>query len=221
MRMNKVVVWVATLALFLLPNLTGWSAQDMFIVIDDEASVKSLIPNLTNGNGTVALEKKDVYQEDDDRKASLFVDAVGGDFQKFNPSIPDWQISIKKNPGKSEFRYLTWAWKKTGGAGIQLQLSVSGDWGHRYHAGVNAQNWNPSLEVDPKMPKEWTLVTRDVATDWGEIVITGMAFSNSGPTSSVWDHLVFHQTKDDPLAPQAVDPQEKLPVTWGKLKLGD
>ena len=68
------------------------------------------------------------------------------------------------------------------------------------------------------MPEEWTVVTRDVAEDWGEKIITGMAFSNSGPESSVWDHMVFHREPEDPLAPQAVEPQDKLPLAWGKLK---
>ena len=143
MKVNRNTVGIA-LVMALIPFLPlGTSAQDSLIIIHDEASVKALLPGLTNGNGAAELETNDVYEEDDDGKAALFVDAVGGDFQKFNPMIPGWQIEIKDNPGAGEYRYLTWAWKKTGGVGIQLQLSVSGDWAHRYHAGVNAQNWNP------------------------------------------------------------------------------
>ena len=61
MRMNKVAIWGAALALLMLPNLPGWSAQDMFIVIHDAASVDDILPKLTNGAGRASKETKDVY----------------------------------------------------------------------------------------------------------------------------------------------------------------
>jgi hypothetical protein len=98
--------------------------------------------------------------------------------------------------------------------------ATTATWGHRYHAGVNEKNWNPSIEVNPDLPKDWEVYTRDLVEDWGEMTITGIAFTAWSLDHGIWDHLVFHQTEEDPLAPQAVEPEEKLPMTWGKLKSG-
>lgn len=219
MKMAHIVL-VTALAMLLVFSVQGWSAEENVIVINDAASVNVLIPELVSGNGVAELETKDVYKEDDEGKAALRVDAVGGDFQRFNTDIPSLgQLQIKKNPAVGEYRFITFAWRKEGGAGIQLQIHATTDtWGHRYHAGVNAQNWNPSIEVSPDFPQEWQVHTRDLFEDWGEMVITGLAFSCSGPDFGIWDHLVFHSTEEDPLAPQAVEPGDKLPLTWGRLK---
>ena len=50
------------------------------------------------------------------------------------------------------------------------------------------------------------------------MVITGIAFTAWSLDHGIWDHLVFHRTEEDPLAPQAVEPGDKLPLTWGQLK---
>ena len=221
MKKTKAVLG-ATLALLLILSLSSWSAdQDTFIVVHDKASVDDIIPKMTQGAGKIKLETKDVYKDDDDGKAAVLVEGLGGDGQRFNPNTPGWNIEIKKNPGKGEFRFITFAWKKQGGTGIQLQLhATTATWGHRYHAGVNEKNWNPSIEVNPKLPKDWEIYTRDLVEDWGEMTITGIAFTAWSLDHGIWDHLVFHQTEEDPLAPQAVEPEEKLPMTWGKLKSG-
>ena len=221
MKKTKAVLG-ATLALLLILSLSSWSANEHVIVLDDAASVEVIIPELLSGNGKAELEKKDVYLEDDEGNAALRVEALGGDFQRFNTNIKSLgNIEVKKNPGKGEYRFITFAWKKEGGKGIQLQLhATTNTWGHRYHAGVNAQNWNPSIEVTPDLPKDWQIHTRDLFEDWGEMTVTGLAFSCSSLDRGFWDHLVFHQTEEDPLAPKAVEPEEKLPMTWGKLKSG-
>ena len=211
------------LAVVLICSLSSWSAEESVIVIDDAESVKVIIPELVSGSGKADLETKDVYKEDDDGKAALRVDALGGDFQRFNTDIKSLGLlDIKKSPKVGEYRYITFAWKKKGGTGVQLQLHATTDtWGHRYHAGDNMQGWNPSIQVTPDFPKDWQIHTRDLFEDWGEMTVTGLAFSCSSLDYAIWDHLAFHRTEEDPLAPKAVEPQDKLPVTWGKLKRGN
>lgn len=196
------------------------AAQESYVIIHDEASITDLLKKLTSGDAKGTVEKKDVYKDDGDAKAALYIDGTGGDGQRFNSNMADWAFKIVKDPkAKDEFRYLTWAWKKLGGTGTQLQLSAGGDWGHRYHAGVNEKAWNPSIEVTPVMPKEWTLVTRDVWQDQKDMNLTGMAFSPASVPGGLWDHMALHKTKDDPLAVLAVQPKGKLAAAWSELKV--
>lgn len=223
MRRHVRIAFLGLVVLFIgLASLIR--AQQAFIVVDDEQSIKDLLPMLTQGAGQASLEKEDVYKDDADGKAALKVTGEGGDGQKFNPNMPGWQLKIVKNPdpkADDEFRYITFAWRKEGGNGIQLQLhATTNTWGHRYHAGANVKNWNPSIQVSPDVPREWEIHTRDLVDDWGEMVITGIAFTAWDLDYGVWDHVVFHQTEEDPLAIKAVDPRLKLSLTWGQLKQG-
>ena len=215
------------LALVLIVGLVAQAAdlKGAFVVIDDEASIKDALQKLTNGQGKRELEKKDIYKEDDDGKAAIRINVAGGDGQNFNPTMPDWELEIEKKPtGKNQFRYITFAWKKIGGDGIQLQLHANvNSWGHRYHAGANVKNWNPSIQVDKKIPEKWEVHTRDLIEDWKDLnkggqKITGIAFTAWDGKAGLWDHVVFHQTPEDPLAPQAVDVKAKLAVKWGEIK---
>ena len=215
------------LALALIVSLAAQAAdlKGAFVVIDDEASIKDALQKLTSGSGKRELEKKDVYKEDDDGKAAIRINVAGGDGQNFNPNMPDWELEIEKKPtGKNQFRYITFAWKKIGGDGVQLQLHANiNSWGHRYHAGANVKNWNPSIQVNKKMPEKWEVHTRDLIEDWkdlnkGGLLITGIAFTAWDGKAGLWDHVVFHQTPEDPLAPQAVDVKAKLAVKWGEIK---
>ena len=204
-----------------LTVLFAWAAhaEKPLIVVDDEESVNAIIPLLVSGQGTALLEKDDVYEEDADRRAALRLVGGVGDGQRYNPRIPGWAYAIVANPnGANEIRYLTFAWKKTGGDGIQFQMHRDvGGWGYRYHAGVNERNWFPSILVNDEIPEEWEIHTRDLFDDWGEFTLTGIAFT-SWSAESVWDHVVFHQEKADPLDNLSVDPAEKAASVWAELK---
>jgi hypothetical protein len=196
-------------------------AQDKtFIVLDDEASIDDLIPFLTNGAATVEVDTDDPYPDDADHDAALRVDSPAGDNQKFNPNIPGWSFQIVDGAtAADEFQYITFAWRKEGAAGIQLQLSAQpGGWSHRYHAAANLKGWNPSIEVTVDDPDEWQVHTRDMFEDWGEMVLTGMAFTPGSGDYGLFDHIVLHQAPEDPLLPQAVDARGKSAAVWGDIK---
>jgi hypothetical protein len=201
-------------------------AQDKsFVIVHDEKSVKDLLPKLTQGAGQASLESKDVYKNDREGKTALKVTGEGGDGQRFNPFVPGWAFEVKEKPQKeTEFRYITFAWKKVGGTGIQLQISRQGDWGHRYHAGANERGWNPSIQVSAKLPEKWEIHTRDLWADWATLRVgqlTGMAFTAWSLDYGLWDHVVLHQSKEDPLAALSVDPHTKLAASWAKMKQGN
>jgi len=196
-------------------------AQDkVFIVIDDEASIDDLIPTLTSGDATVEVDTNDPYPDDADHDAALRVDSPAGDNQKFNANIPGWAFQIVEGAtAADEFQYITFAWRKEGAAGIQLQLSAQPDgWSHRYHAAANLKGWNPSIEVTTDDPSEWQVFTRDMVDDWGEMVLNGMAFTPGSGDFGLFDHIVLHQSEEDPLASQAVDAKGKSAAVWGDIK---
>ncbi len=191
-----------------------------FIIIDDAATVETIIPALTSGNATAELETDDVWLEDGDGKAALRIDSPAGDNQKFNTNILDWSWSVVEDPtAADEMRYITFAWRQEGGAGTQLQLhGMPGTWGHRYHAGENPKGWNPSIEVTSDAPAEWQIFTRDMFDDWDEFILTGFAFSPGAPEFGLFDHMAVHQSEVDPIAPQAVDPKGKSAAVWAEIK---
>lgn len=183
-----------------------------FLVLDE--NVDDVLAVLTNGGGT-ASKSDDAYTGSE----SLFVQSTGGDGQKFNPNIPGWAIQIVENPSaENEFRYLTFAWKKDGGRGIQLQMHRNpGGWGFRYHAGALVHNWTPSLQTDENIPAVWTEVTKDLFEDWGAFGVSGMAFTAWDGNGGWWDAVYFHT---DPTPPTSVEPQGKLASSWADLKAG-
>ena len=183
-----------------------------FLVLDE--NVDDVLAVLTSGGGT-ASKSDDAYTGSE----SLFVQSTGGDGQKFNGTIPGWDLQIVENPSaENEFRYLTFAWKKDGGRGIQLQMHRNpGGWGFRYHAGELVHEWTPSLQADENIPAVWTEVTKDLFEDWGPFGVSGMAFTAWDGNGGWWDAVYFHT---DPTPPTSVEPQGKLASSWAELKAG-
>ena len=102
---------------------------------------------------------------------------------------------------------------------MQLQLhGIPDTWGHRYHAQANVLNWNPSIQIQKEIPKEWTTHTADLFTDWKEFTLTGIAFTTWDGEFSLWDNIALHQTKENPLVKLAIEPNGKLATTWGVIK---
>ena len=51
-----------------------------------------------------------------------------------------------------EYRYLRFAWKADGCAGIMLQLHDERDWSIRYTAGIDQPNWGTKFVADRRRP---------------------------------------------------------------------
>jgi hypothetical protein len=185
-------------------------AAEVMVILDE--NVDAVIKNLTGGEGTPS-KSADAFSG----KESLFVGSTGGDGQKYNDKYPGLGVKIVENPkADNEFRYITWAWKKDGGEGLQLQLhGVPDTWGHRYHSGKNVKNWNPSLEADKAIPTKWTQLTKDLFKDWKAFELTGLAFTAWDGKGGFWDGVMLHKSAN---TPTAVEPAGKAAVTWGTMK---
>jgi len=186
-----------------------------FVILDE--NVDAVVKYITKGSGT-PKKVADAYAG----KEALYVGGTGGDGQRYNDKAP-WTFKIAENPkADDEFRYITFAWKKNGGTGIQLQLHGNPDtWGHRYHAGANVKNWNPSIQVSKSVPTKWEKHTRDLFKDWKAFTLTGIAFSawpDGDDIGGFWDYVVLHQNPEVTEVKTSVESKGKLTTKWAKLK---
>ncbi|MDY0165420.1 MAG: HEAT repeat domain-containing protein [Thermoguttaceae bacterium] len=160
------------------------------ILFDDEPD---FVAALREGEGTVQLETADRYAG----AASLRVTPP----QRFSASIGGWQYPIARDPGPGQYRYLRFAWKAAGAAGVMIELAGGGHWPpaeqplRRYYSGGNTTGW-AAVEVASEAPEEWTVVTRDLWQDFGEFTLTGIAPTTMGG-GALFDRIELLQSVDD------------------------
>lgn len=116
--------------------------------------------------------------------------------QRYHNAVPGWKHRITEKPKPGEYRYVRFAWKGTGCAGIMVQFAHDATWGHRYVAGQNMYGW-AAKSVGPTAPAEWTMVTQDMFKDFGEHTITGLALTVFGNQPGYFDHIYLGLTIDD------------------------
>jgi putative membrane-bound dehydrogenase-like protein len=154
-----------------LADLLAWLRRPPanLILLDEN---RELIEALNEGAGTAEFIKADKHTG----QFSLRVTPP----QRFSPRIRGWEFRIRKDPGPGEYRYLRLAWKSTDAQGVMLELAADGRWPpadrplRRYHAGRNTTGWQ-SVEISTSVPREWTVVTRDLWRDFGDFTLTGIA----------------------------------------------
>jgi hypothetical protein len=116
--------------------------------------------------------------------------------QRFHPTIPGWKYRIVEKPGPGEYRYLRFAWKADGCAGIMVQMHDERDWFIRYTAGVDRHNWGTKF-VAATPPGEWTVVTCDLFRDFGPRTLTGIALTAFDGRAAYFDHIYLGRTVED------------------------
>lgn len=130
--------------------------------------------------------------------------------QSYNNVMAGMSYSI------DEYPYITFAWRKDGGAVIVLQLAHDTAWAHRYYSGGPIP-WEPGIQLSESIPEDWVLNTRNLVEDFGaDWNLTGIAFSPWDGNAGFYDFMVLHS---DPEPPTAVEPGDgKLLTTWAGLK---
>jgi hypothetical protein len=119
-------------------------------------------------------------------------------YQRYRDALAGWTYPVVGKPRPGEYRYLRFAWKKPEGVGVMLQLCVGvTDWG-RYFSGINAVGFQPALQLSPEPPREWTVVTRDLFADFGQVpfTLTGMAFTSMDGVA-LFDHMYLGRTIEE------------------------
>ena len=151
---------------------------------------------LTEGAGMAALEEKDIYSG----KESVLVKPD----QKARASLPGLGVAIAEAPMPGQYRFLRFAWKKKGGAGVLLELANGGRFGvagpkgtdYRYVAGPDVRN-TKAVRVADAAPAEWTVVTRDLFADHGPLTLTGLSLTPMDGEFALFDHIYLARTEAD------------------------
>ncbi len=168
-------------------------ANPALVIFEDQPE---FIAALTEGDGMATL--------DTEQKYSGIASCQVTPSQRFNPNLPGLDVKIRERPAAGEYRYLRFAWLKSGGEKICFQLNHDGQWGpignkpakFRYHAGAQ-ECFGASLKVADQLPVEFTIVTRDLFADFGEFTLKGIALSPVDGNFALFDHIELGQTMDD------------------------
>lgn len=192
------MVFPSRVVLFCL-GLAGLAASDassadklpagVICLLEDNAA--ELLPQLTNPWGDPGeghIEKDHVFSGDSAVKITIL--------QRYCNLIPGWAYRITERPKAGEYRYLRFAWKSDGLAGIMLQLHDDKDWHIRYTAGANKFGW-ASQTVAESTPGEWALVTIDLFKDFGEREIHGIALTTFDGPAGYFDHIYLGRTIEE------------------------
>jgi hypothetical protein len=114
-------------------------------------------------------------------------------------NLKGWAYKIVETPkAADEFRYLRFAWRKEGGGSILIAFATNGgQWsGKRYAAGPYALGGS-GYTIAHVAPTEWTVVTRDLFKDFGELSLSSVLFSSSNGGTAYFDHILLGQTVED------------------------
>jgi len=181
---------VATMAVAATSNADGKRPRPSVaeLLEDNAEAILRALTNPTGDSGQGSVETKDVYSG---RQCVKIVP-----MQRFHPAVPGWAFRIAERPKAGEFRYLRFAWKADGCAGIMLQLHDEHDWTIRYTAGIDQFNWGSKFVAD-RPPAVWTVVTRDLFADFGPRTIRGIALTAFNGQAAYFDHIYLGRTLDD------------------------
>ncbi len=87
-----------------------------------------------------------------------------------------------------------------------MELANDGNWPPaekplwRYYSGNNTTGW-AAVQVDPKPPDQWVVVTRDLWADFGTFTLTGIAPTAMGG-EALFDRIELLRTLDAPKSQQ-------------------
>ena len=221
--------WLALGFIVIMLYATAASAELLVLFDEDnktEAGKGDFVGLFSNHDAasTVTVTKDEAFLG----KVSVFTTPA----QSYNSNMAGWNFPIRENPGKGEYRYIYFAWKADGGTGVMIQFPDNGGWGavtapcvkptavgtRRYIAGTNVTGWT-GICVSDKIPKEWTVVQRDLFDDFGEWTMTGLALTpfSDGGKGDYYDAIML-AAKENEFPVLAVDAKGKIAVTWGNLK---
>ena len=179
-----------------------------------------------DAGSTVTVTSKDAFSG----KTSVFVTPA----QSYNNQMANWSFRITDKPSaKNEYRYIRFAWKSDGGTGVMMQFPDSGAWGavtvpcveppapgtRRYIAGQNVTGWT-GICVAEDIPKDWTVIERDLFEDFGSFTMTGLALTpfSDGGNGDYYDAIMLAAKESELPSLRAVSPNDKLVTLWAKIK---
>ncbi|HEY1784112.1 MAG TPA: PSD1 and planctomycete cytochrome C domain-containing protein, partial [Pirellulales bacterium] len=190
-----------------------WPAPVQVLLEDDPA----VVDILGQGDGQLQL----ITTDHASGNAAAEVKAP----ERFNALVPGWEFFIREQPGRGEYRYLRFAWKKLGGGSAMLEVANAGQWparespAGRYVAGIDATGLAATPLGDE--PLQWTIATVDLWAGLGDFTLTGLSLMASGGEAALFDAIVLGPTIEslDAYSPARQSRQSSTPVAG--LRIGD
>ncbi|MFT5527273.1 MAG: hypothetical protein ACI9HK_005255, partial [Pirellulaceae bacterium] len=183
-----------------IATLTHWVKsganwpRPVHVLFDEQ---EEFLATLSKGKAIARFESRDVYRG----KLAVAVTPQ----EKFAEQIVDWKFPIREHPGVGEYRYLRYAWKKTGGGGAMFEVAREGKWppanatpapGGRYVAGPNETGMD-AIVVSLQAPATWKEVTLDLWKDLGDCHVTGLSLMASGSGETLFDTFLLSASRAD------------------------
>jgi hypothetical protein len=117
-------------------------------------------------------------------------------------------IAIRGTPKLGEYRFVRFAWRKTGGKSIAIHFAREGAFpppdtseprlALRYHIGRLGQlDYGNGLKIKDAPNENWEVVTRDLFADFGDVNLTGLRLTCADGESAWFDHLYFARRQED------------------------
>jgi len=186
------------------------SYGEIIVLFDENANNEAGVGNFVglfsshDAGSAVAIEKDAISG-----KVSVSCTAQ----QSYNNIMAGWKYPIDKTP------FMTFAWKKDSGKIIMIQMAYDNNWAYRYHCGDNAAPGWPSTQLDAKVPKDWTVYTRDLTKDFAKgWNLTGLALT-PWDGKGYYDFILLTTTaKEAKIVGKAVDSNQKVATVWGNIK---
>lgn len=178
--------------------------QGVACLLEDNAN--ELLPQLTNPGGDLGEGEVEMAVVFSGKSAIKITN-----YQRYFNLLPGWAYRITESPEEGEYRYLRFAWKAEGLAGIMLQLHDERNWHLRYTAGANKFGWE-SKTVAETPPGEWTVVTIDLFKDFGKREIHGLALTTFDGAAGYFDHIYLARSISELDAIDATGLQEGGPL---------
>jgi hypothetical protein len=170
----------------------------LYPIFEDEAD---LVDRLVQAGGTVRRSDTDAYAG----AASLAVAQTDQiESHRIELSVP-----IRETPRLGQYRFLRFAWKKSGGGRLCMTLGHDELWGptgdlkgrdrrlFRYDAGPGQPSFDGALRIDKKTPEQWAVVTRDLYNDFGEFTLTGLSLHALDGGEAMFDHIYLGRSQQD------------------------
>lgn len=179
------VVWQAIHFARQLPTLFRLLEDDERFVVaprDDVAPEQQ---------GTAALFDGDAHSG----RASLKVTPQGMFTRQLSATI-----RIREKPAWGEYRYLRFAFRKSGAGRVCLELNHAGGAVPvaRYDAGQGDPCWGTARRVwVAQLPNDWIVMTRDLYSEFGALDVTGVTVSVPDGDYALFDHIYLARTEKD------------------------
>lgn len=119
--------------------------------------------------------------------------------RRYRLVLPD-KLAIREQPAWGEYRFLRFAWRKSGAgrACLELEHPDSALRPARYDAGQGEPSYGKAQRVwDKPLPDSWIVETRDLTADFGPLDVTALVLSAPDGEAVLFDHLYLARTRDD------------------------